>query len=77
MAASSSISFCVRASNTYARGSVSVGGGMALTAEEMVDTDSLRLRPNSSSLASKIGDGGAEISSLERSELENSSSAFL
>ena len=50
---------------------------MALTAEEMVDTDSLRLRPNSSSLASKIGDGGAEISSLERSELENSSSAFL
>lgn len=55
---------------------MSVGGGTALTAEEIVDTDSLRLRPNLSSSASKMGDGGAEISSLDSSELTRSSSTI-
>lgn len=55
---------------------VSSDGETALIAEEIVDTESLRLRPNFSSSASKIGDGGAELSSLDSSERVRSSSSI-
>lgn len=71
---SSLISVCVRASITYDRGSDPVRGSVSF-AEEIVDTDNLRLRPGAFSLASNRGDGDLDSPSLEASEQLMSSSS--
>ena len=52
-------------------------GGVELTADEIVDVESLRFKPNVSSFVSKMGEGGADDSELDMGVEGRSSSSSL